>query len=244
MPEGPSIVILKDAFMQFKGREVTEAGGNSKALDASSLPGQTIRDFKSWGKHFLICFPKLTIRIHFMLFGSYRINEHTDRPARLHLQFDNGELNFYACSVKLIEQPLDEVYDWSADVLSATWDAKKAIKKIKDKPGLLTCDALMDQQIFSGVGNIIKNEVLFRTRIHPLSLVNKLPPKKLKELVTEAVNYSYDFLEWKKKFTLKKHWLAHTKKICPRDQVPFCKANLGKSNRRSFYCDVCQVRYK
>ena len=130
-----------------------------------------------------------------MLFGSYRINEHTDRPARLHLQFDNGELNFYACSVKLIEQPLDEVYDWSADVLSATWDAKKAIKKIKDKPGLLTCDALMDQQIFSGVGNIIKNEVLFRTRIHPLSRVNKLPPKKLKELVTEAVNYSYDFLE-------------------------------------------------
>jgi endonuclease-8 len=244
MPEGPSIVILKDAVAQFKGLEVTEASGNSKALDASSLAGQTIQDFKSWGKHFLICFPKLTIRIHFMLFGSYRINEHTDRSPRLHLQFANSELNFYACSVKLIEQPLDEVYDWSADVLSRTWDPKKAIKKIKEKPNLLACDALMDQQIFSGVGNIIKNEVLFRTRTHPLSLVNKLPPKKLKELLTEAVNYSYDFLEWKKEFTLKKHWLAHTKKICPRDHVPFCKANLGKSNRRSFYCDVCQVLYK
>jgi endonuclease-8 len=244
MPEGPSIVILRDAVAQFKGCEVTEAGGNSKALDASSLAGQTIQNFKSWGKHFLICFPKFTIRIHFMLFGSYRINEHTDRPPRLHLQFTNGELNFYACSVKLIEQPLNEIYDWSADVLSPTWNPKKAIKKIKETPNLLACDALMDQQIFSGVGNIIKNELLFRTRIHPLSLVNKLPPKKLKKLVTEAVNYSYDFLEWKKEFTLKKHWLAHTKKICPRDHVPFCKANLGKSNRRSFYCEVCQVLYK
>ena len=55
MPEGPSIVILKDAVMQFKGREVTEAGGNSKALDASSLPehpgfqklGQTLFDLFS-----------------------------------------------------------------------------------------------------------------------------------------------------------------------------------------------------
>lgn len=244
MPEGPSILILKEAVSQFKGHKIVEAGGNSKALDAGELEGQVIKDFKSWGKHFLICLPQFTIRIHFMLFGSYRINEHTERPPRLHFGFANGELNFYACSVKVIEQPLNEVYDWSADVLSPTWDPKKAIEKIRAKPALLACDALMDQQIFSGVGNIIKNEVLFRTRIHPLNLVNKLPPEKLKELVTDAVNYSYDFLEWKKEFTLKKHWLAHTKKICPRDHVPFCKANLGKSNRRSFYCPVCQVLYE
>jgi endonuclease-8 len=244
MPEGPSIIILKEAVAGFKGQKIIEASGNSKALNIADLDGQTIEDFKSWGKHFLICLPNFTIRIHFMLFGTYRITEHSDRDPRLHLQFADGELNFYACAVKLIDQPLDEIYDWSGDVLSPDWDPKKAIKKIKEQPGLLACDALMDQQIFSGVGNIIKNEVLFRTRIHPLSLVNKLPPKKLKEMLAEAVNYSYDFLEWKKEFTLKKHWLAHTKKICPRDHVPFHRANLGKSNRRSFYCDTCQILYR
>jgi len=244
MPEGPSIVILKEAILQFKGQKIVAASGNSKALDVAALEGQVIKDFKSWGKHFLICLPQFTIRIHFMLFGSYRVNEHTDRPARLHFQFTNGELNFYTCSIKVIDQPLDELYDWTADVLNPHWSAKKAIKKIKEKPALLACDALMDQQIFSGVGNIIKNEVLFRTRIHPLSLVNKMPPKKLKELVTEAVNYSYDFLEWKKEFTLKKHWLAHTKQICPRDNVPFHRGNLGKSNRRSFFCPLCQLLYE
>lgn len=244
MPEGPSIVILKEAVSQFKGKKIIEANGNSKALNATELEGLVIKDFKSWGKHFLICLPDFTIRIHFMLFGSYRINEHTDRAPRLHFGFDDGELNFYACSVKMIERPLDEVYDWTGDVLNPDWDAKKAIRKIKEKPALLACDALMDQQIFSGVGNIIKNEVLFRTRVHPLSLVNKLPAKKLKELVAEAVNYSYDFLEWKKEFTLKKHWLAHTKQICPRDHVPFHRGNLGKSNRRSFYCPLCQVLYQ
>jgi hypothetical protein len=37
--------------------------------------------------------------------------------------------------------------------------------------------------IFAGVGNIIKNEVLFRIRVHPLSTVGALPPAKLRELV-------------------------------------------------------------
>jgi endonuclease-8 len=179
-----------------------------------------------------------------MLFGSYRINEEKDTPARLGLQFENGSLNFYACSVKLIMEPLDEVYDWSADVLSDTWDPGKARTKLKAMPDLLVCDALLEQNIFAGVGNIIKNEVLFRIRVHPRSKVGKLPAKQLNLLIKEAVNYSYDFLEWKKAFVLKKHWLAHTKKICPRCNIPLIKEHLGKTNRRSFFCNNCQLLYQ
>ncbi|MER3465444.1 MAG: endonuclease, partial [Chitinophagaceae bacterium] len=36
-------------------------------------------------------------------------------------------------------------------------------------------DALLDQEIFSGVGNIIKNEVLYRIEVHPLSTIGALP---------------------------------------------------------------------
>ncbi|MDB5010585.1 MAG: Formamidopyrimidine-DNA glycosylase catalytic domain protein [Mucilaginibacter sp.] len=244
MPEGPSIVILKEAVQQFKGKKIIAASGNSKKLDIDILTGQVITDFKSWGKHFLICLPNFAIRVHFMLFGSYRINEYSDKPARLHLQFDNGELNFYACSVMLIKQPLNEVYDWSADIMNPEFDHEKAVAKLKSNPDMLACDAILDQHIFSGAGNIFKNEVLFRIRIHPESLVGKLPDQKLHELVTETVNYAFDFLKWKKEFTLKKHWLAHTKTICPRDQVRIHKAILGKTRRRTFFCDICQELYK
>ncbi|MDF2432374.1 MAG: endonuclease [Mucilaginibacter sp.] len=243
MPEGPSIVILKEAVQQFKFEKVIAATGNSKKIDASLLEGLTITDFKSWGKHFLICFSNFAIRVHMMMFGSYKINEDSGKPARLHLKFKNGDLNFYNVSLLLINEPLDEVYDWSADVMNPLWDAKKVVKKMKEQPDLLACDALMNQQLFAGVGNIIKNEVLFRTRIHPLSLINRLPPKKIKELIAEAVNYSFDFLKWKKEFTLKKHWLAYHQKMCPRDKVPFLKANTGKGRRTSYYCPVCQVLY-
>jgi len=243
MPEGPILVILKRAAEQFKGQKVTDADGDGKYIDAAILKGQTVTDFKTWGKHFLICFPEFAVQIHLMMFGSYRINDHSAKQARLHLEFANGELNFYACVIHLIDQPLDEVYDWSADVMSSHWDAAKAIQKMKEFPKLLVCDALMDQHLFAGVGNIIKNEVLFRTKIHPLSLVSSLPADKLKEMVAETVNYSFDFLKWKKQNTLSKHWQAYQQEICPRNHIPFHKKNTGKSHRTSYFCDACQVLY-
>jgi endonuclease-8 len=242
MPEGPSIVILKEAVQLFKGKKVLSVSGNS-SIDKDRLVNQKVTDFKSWGKHFLISFPNFSLRIHFMLFGSYSINETNNKIPRLHLHFSNGDLYFYACSIKFIEEDINLVYDWSGDVLNEKWHPGKARKKLKAQPDQVVCDALLDQNIFAGVGNIIKNEVLFRIRVHPENRVSDLPPRKLTELVNEACNYSYDFLDWKKAFVLKKHWLVHTKRTCPRCNIPLIKEYLGKTNRRTFYCENCQVLY-
>lgn len=177
MPEGPSIVILKDAVQLFAGELILEAEGSTKTIDVAALCGKNVTTFKSWGKHFLICLPDFTIRIHLMLFGSYLINSRKTSPARLSLRFRNGEINFYACSVARIDAPLDKIYDWSEDVMNKIWDDKKAIEKLKQHPQMMVCDALLDQHIFSGAGNIIKNEVLFRTGIHPEALLGKYLPE-------------------------------------------------------------------
>ena len=160
------------------------------------------------------------------------------------MKFSEGELNFYNCSVKIIEERLENVYDWSGDVLNEAWNPTKAFRKLKNHPELLVCDALMDQQIFAGVGNIIKNEVLFRIMLHPQSEIGSMPIKKIKELIHEARAYSFDFLRWKKDFELKKHWLIYNKKICPRCNIPIERKNLGRTNRRSFYCNNCQTLYE
>lgn len=242
MPEGPSIVILKELVQEFRRKKILEIGGNTK-VDFSGLVNKKIIDFRSFGKNFFICFKNASIKIHFMLFGSYRINEKKLTSPRLSLHFEKGELNFYACSVKLIAGDLNKIYDWSADVMNENWNPAKARKKLKADPGTLVCDALLDQNIFAGVGNIIKNEVLFRIKVHPKTKVGDLPPKKLSELIKEAHQYSFDFLEWKRKYVLKKHWLVHTKKTCPRDGCLIKKEYLGKTNRRTFFCDSCQVLY-
>lgn len=243
MPEGPSIVILKEQLQKFSGKKILETSGNTK-VDLGGIAGNKIIAFKSWGKHLLIILPKQTIRIHFLLFGSYSIDEKTKPTPRLHLKFKSGDIYFYACSVKILPGDIDSLYDWSADVMSDSWDPKKARKKLKARPDELVADALLDQDIFAGVGNIIKNEVLFRIRVHPESKVGAIPPRKLTELINEARNYSFDFLKWKKAFVLRKHWLAHAKSICPRDHAPFIKVkHLGKRKRRAFFCPKCQKLY-
>jgi len=243
MPEGPSIVILKDEARGVVGKRIAGVEGNTR-VDKERLVGERVVALRSWGKHFLVELPTFALRVHFLMFGSYRIDDRKDVPPRLGLRFaEGGELNLYTCSVRFIEEPLDEIYDWSGDVMSDSWDAAAARRKLRAMPEALACDALLDQNVFAGVGNIIKNEVLFRIRLHPLARIGDLPPRKLAQLVDEARRYSFDFLEWKRAFVLRKHWLAHTKRTCPRCALPFVKAHLGRTQRRSFFCERCQRRY-
>src|SRR4051794_40161206 len=242
MPEGPSIVILREQVQSFVGKKIERVAGNSK-IDQRRLLGQKVLSFRSWGKHFLIEFKEFSLRIHFLLFGTYRINERKESPPRLQLKFRNGELNFYACSVQFVEGPLEATYDWRADVMSDEWDPLLAKTKLRADPDALACDALLNQNVFAGVGNIIKNEVLFRIRVHPLSTIAKLPTRKLNELIAQARQYSFEFLEWKKAFVLKKHWLVHTRSVCPRCHIPLQLEILGRTQRRTFYCSRCQKLY-
>jgi endonuclease-8 len=244
MPEGPTIVILREEVAALAGKVVKAATGNTRTLDPKRMEGKKVLAVRSWGKHFLVVFSGFALRVHFMLFGSYRFDERKENASpRLSLKFARHELNFYACSVKYLEGDVDEHYDWRTDIMSDDWDAARARKKLQAMPDALACDALLDQAVFAGVGNIIKNEVLFRIKVHPLSRIGALPPRKLGELVREARTYSFQFLEWKKAFVLRKHWLAHRKQVCPRCELKFTVAHLGRTHRRAFYCENCQVRY-
>jgi endonuclease-8 len=243
MPEGPSIVILKEELQLFKGKKVLDAYGNAR-IDIARAKNKTVRDLKSWGKHFLICFDGFFFRVHFLMFGSYRINEERELKPRLSLRFSKGFVNFYTCSIKLIDGSPNDIYTWSRDVMSPEWDpslAKRSVKKLKDA---LVCDVLLNQDIFSGVGNIIKNEVLFRIKVHPLSKVSALSPAKLKALINEASRYSFDFYEWKKRYELKKHWLVYKQKCCPVCDVQLTRTWSGKTDRLTFFCPNCQHLYE
>lgn len=243
MPEGPSIVILREEAAIFAGRTILDAEGNAK-IDMPRLPGRRVCTLRSFGKQFLIELSgELTVRIHLLMFGSYRIHERRDIAPRLRLGFDSGELSFYNCSARLLDGRLDTLYDWRSDVMSDCWDPRLARAKLRGMPDTLVCDALLDQTVFAGVGNIIKNEVLFRIRLHPLTRVGALSAYKLRQLVAQARGYAFEFLAWKREHVLARHWLVHNRGRCPRHGIPLQRAYLGKTHRRSFFCLLCQRRY-
>lgn len=244
MPEGPSILLMKENIRKFTGKKVIEAGGDAK-IDRDILEGKIVKEIRTFGKQTYLVFDTVAVRIHLLMFGSYEVDEQTkpDRQLRLSLIFEEGSVFFYTCHVKLVDNNFLSSIDWEADVMSDEWSPAKTEKKLKLHPEMMVCDALMNQDIFSGVGNIIKNEVLFRIGVQPESLLGNMPPKKTKELIAEARNYSFDFLKWKRDNVLKKHWLAHTKTVCPICGEKLIKKQTGLGKRRSFYCEKDQKLY-
>jgi endonuclease VIII len=244
MPEGPSLVIAREALEVFKGKKILKVSGYDK-LDKKVILNKTVKEIRTWGKHLIIVLgKKLAIRIHFMLFGSYEVNTRSKKGnPKLTLQFPNGELNFYVSQIVLIQQDLDEVYDWSADVMSKTWSGVKAKEKVLAKPERLLCDVLMDQHIFSGIGNIIKNEVMYSARLHPENKVADIPKARLNFLVKEVARYPFDFLKWKRAGILLKHCKVYKQEYCAVCGGEVTVKDGGRSKRRNYYCEHDQVLY-
>jgi endonuclease VIII-like 3 len=59
------------------------------------------------------------------------------------------------------------------DVCSPKFSFSRAEAEVKKQRGRMLCDVLLDQKVLPGVGNIIKNEALFHSGLHPAVKVNK-----------------------------------------------------------------------
>ena len=244
--EGPALTLLKEQAHAFIGLEITGAAGSSK-IDMDHLAGQRLNSLQSCGKHFLMVLDDCTIRIHYLMFGNYYLNsQHPEKKPKLSLQFaDGSEWNNYNCAVRILpETDMSKLYDFSTDIMDESWDAIKAEGKLKQNPQMQVCDALMNQDIFAGVGNVIKNEALFRIGVQPESELGALPAEKIAGLLMEAHKYSYDFYRWRKEGVLRKKYCVHQRKYCPKCHAVLVKKFTGELQRSSFYCINDQHLYK
>nr|WP_314492543.1 endonuclease [uncultured Chryseobacterium sp.] len=243
MPEGPTIILMKEDLQKFEGQKVLETDVSSVS-DAPDLKGEILREIKTFGKQTYLIFDKVIFKIHLLMFGAYSLYKRKDIDTlRLGLTFKDGGMYFYTCSVKIIDESFLQKIDWEADIMSDRWNPEKTEKTLKAAPKMMICDALMNQDIFSGVGNIIKNEALFRVGIHPESQIGNIPPKKLKEIISEARNYGFDFKKWKRANVLSKHFQIYHQKNCPICGAEVIKKDTGKTKRTSFFCKNDQELY-
>jgi endonuclease-8 len=243
MPEGPTIVLMKEDLQKFVGEKVTDVSGSEVPKD-SKIKGEILRDLKTFGKQTYLIFDTIIFKVHLMMFGSYSLYIRKDIDTlKLGLTFKDDGMYFYTCVVKVIDESYLKKIDWEVDIMSDKWNPEKTEQTLKAAPKMMICDALMNQDIFSGVGNIIKNEALFRAGIHPESLIENLPKKKLQKIIAEARNYGFDFKKWKKANVLSKHFQIYHQKNCPICGAEVIKKDTGKSKRTSFFCENDQKLY-
>jgi endonuclease-8 len=245
--EGPSLIILKEELKPFVGKKVLKVSGNTRQ-PKELLGGRVLKRVRTWGKVLFMEFtgsagekPILT-RTHFMMFGSYRIDDPKEnRDPRLELQFANGILYFYACAFRFVEKEEVAALDRKVDVLSRQWDEKHVLDLLKTKKDAYLCDLFLDQNLFAGSGNIVKNEVLFNLRCHPLTKLSELRRADWRVAVHAVREYCENFYKWKKKYELRRHWQVYRKHKCPLCGEKLHREKLGRFERSTFFCanDQC-----
>ena len=240
MPEGPSLIYIRNEIRHLVGRKVTAAGGYTP-MATDWLIGKKLLEVKTWGKHLLLRFGNGTVRIHLMLFGSLLINKTKKVNASFYVHFGKEELNFYVAKAQRIEGALGNVYDWRTDILSDEWDERHLLELLKIHGEETIGDLLMNQQVFTGVRNIIRIEVLFRAKLHPLTLVKNIPLKHKRVLLGQVTKYAREFLREKIAGTFGDNWQVYQQEVCPRDGAIIKVALLGKTKRKTYYCPNCQL---
>jgi endonuclease-8 len=155
-------------------------------------------------------------------------------------------LNLYNCSVKILSNSdVKKLYDKELDIISENWNLANVTGLVSSLSQDFICDVLLDQSVFAGVGNIIKNEALFKSEVHPLSVVKGIPKKKLAGIASEARKFSLEFYQAVKKGdNIRSRLTIYGKKTCPicGGRVVFRKT--GKTKRISYFCPSHQKLYE
>lgn len=240
MPEGPSILFLKNKLQRYKGKTVSEASGYGE-MDKSQINNIKMLDIETYGKNLLFVFKDFFVGVHLGLFGSMLVNKRKKVNASFALHFASDEINFYVAKTKLYEgKPMDH-FNFKTDILKPEFDEDFVLNELQTNHAEeMIGDVLMDQHLFAGVGNIIRIEALYHAKIHPESMVKAIPEKKLIFLLKMIVDYAEEFLNLLKTDGVKEAALIYGKKICPKDKTELIIEEMGKVKRKTYVCRKCQ----
>ncbi len=240
--EGPSVRIAADELCHLQEQIAVSAAGNARVRMAD-IQGRRLESVYSRGKQLLLDFGQFLIRVHFLMWGSYTLDVEREMSPRLELEFESETLRFYNCSVRIIvHEEMGRGYDPEIDVTGDSWNRAKALDGLRGEAGEEIADAILDQQILPGVGNIIKNEALYRAGISPLSLVGKVPDSSLESVVSECRDFSWTWYELKRRGDRLDGILKiYRKRRCPSCSSRVKRKKTGKRKRISHFCPSCQV---
>jgi endonuclease VIII len=167
----------------------------TRVHDDHPLTATHVEKVSSSGKHILIHFANgFVLRTHMRMNGSwhiYRPGERWQRPAReMRLLIANADFEAVAFSVPVAEmiktaalakhRPIATL---GPDLLGDRFDREEAIRRLRAHPDWPVADALLNQRIAAGVGNVYKAEVLFSCRINPFVTVAALSDEQVACLI-------------------------------------------------------------
>ncbi|NXA15598.1 NEIL3 Endonuclease, partial [Sapayoa aenigma] len=213
------------------------------------LVGHVYRGVETLGKELFMYFDQTALRIHFGMNGSMCINpdgskDRKGAPPVLEIQLTEDTVCFFDVTVEYrnaAESERKVRMMESLDVCSPKFSFLRAENEIKQQKTRMLCDVLLDQAVLPGVGNIIKNEALFDSGLHPALKVCQLTDEHIRHLVKMTRDFTLLFYKCRKTGSpLYRHYRVYKRPACGQCKGSITVCRLGENHRMTYFCSQCQ----
>ena len=276
MPEMPEVETVRRTLLPLiKGKTIKEVTvwypkiitGDAKKFKRQ-LVGKKITTIDRYAKYLLIRLSgNLTVVSHLRMEGKYRlvkINTKKDKHDHVQIVFsDNSALRYNDVRkfgrMQLIKTGTEKektgISKLGAEPNSAAFTVSYLQNGLARKKKNIK-NTLLDQSVVAGLGNIYVDEVLWETKIHPLSQANTIPAEKVAQLhdninslielaIAERGTTIHTYLDANGKtggFQKMLQVYGHKGEPCVRCGTPLEKIKVN--GRGTTFCPKCQVIYK
>jgi endonuclease-8 len=187
MPEGDTVwhtaLMLRE---HLAGRRLTRCDVRVPRFATVDLTGQVVDEVASRGKHLFIRVGRASIHSHLKMDGSWRVGKRPvriDHRTRIILEANGIRAVGVDLGVlEILERERDGevVAHLGPDLLGPDWDPARAAANLTARPDRPIGEALLDQRVLAGIGNVYCNELCFvsgRLPTAPVSAVGD--PRRL-----------------------------------------------------------------
>jgi len=253
MPEGDTVfrtaAALRDAL---GGQTLTRCDIRVPQQATIDLTGERVDEVLSRGKHLFIRVGPASIHSHLKMDGSWRISPRGVADHKIRIVLRAGRVTAAGIDLGVLEIldrdcDLDAVSHLGPDLLGDDWDPQRAAANLTADPNRPIAEALLDQRVMAGVGNVYSNELCFIFGRLPTSTVNTLTdPLRVTTRAREML--------WSNRLRIARTTTGNTRRghqlwvygragePCRRcgTRILRAEALAGTAERLSYWCPSCQ----
>ncbi len=192
------------------------------------------------GKHLLLHFEGgVTVRSHLRMNGRWRLGppdaKRTGRPW-LVLRAGGLEATQWNGPVLTLDQrPLGRL---GPDLLATDTDPARVLPRMRRAdPSRLLGEALQDQRLVAGIGNMWMSEALWAVRLSPWLTLGSVTDDRLVEALTWARKTMGAAVAGARP---RRSVYRRAGRPCPRCATPIESRGQGVDNRTAYWCPACQ----
>jgi len=244
MPEGDSLHRAARRLQVLVGERIAVETPHPRAAAerlAERLDGRRLESVEAVGKNLLLGFEGgLVLRSHLRMSGRWQVRARDSRPLAgtpwLVLQAPEHEAVLWNGPV--LELTGRAVRRLGPDILAEPPDLARMVENLRrEHPRRELGDALLDQRLVAGIGNLWKAEALWRARVSPWLRLGEASDEALERVLTEAARLMRRSLDGGRQ---ERAIYRRAGRPCPRCGEPIRSRGQGDDNRTAYWCPRCQ----